>query len=375
MQTLSAGQEAVLRAGAVTVDFGAELLRPDLTLVEDVSVDVVGAQVQRNMNAAVHGTCRLRLSRELRWGVDLIRLFMLLADADRGTVERFDCGVFVLTTPQREVGDDVVTFEVSGFDRLHLLQRQVGADYTVAVDVTYRQALLDTFTAAGLTGVLIDGVAADDRLPTTRTWPLIGQSPDPDQTATPVTWLRVVNDLLRAINFRAVWADETGRFRCQDYQQPAVRPVEWTFDADELLTLVGQERTVVEDVWATPNRWVFRWTNAPAGTLTADLTYTVDNLADGPTSQTARGLVWPSVIDYEAASRAKLVSLGNRRVALDRRVERRLKYTTSVFPAAGHADIFMLRDAAAGVMAKVQAAAWSFDLSGSDVEWDWEVVT
>lgn len=373
---LTAAQvEALLTAANVEVDFGADLLNADLSYAGDLSGDLVGGQVSRNMNAKIHGTCTLSLARELRWGVDLVRPWMVLSG---GQVEaRWNVGVFALTTPERRVGEVPELFEVQGYDRLLLLDRQVGADYSVTGGTTYRQALLDVFAAAGLSGVDIDGSAADNTLPTTRDWPLVAlDQSDPDQTNTPVTWLRIVNDLLRAINFRAVWADQDGTFRCSAYQDPASRATEFTFDADSGLTIVGEERTLSEDVWAMPNRWVFRQTNRPEGAPLAgegDGIYTVTLEGSHPMSAANRGLVWTSVIDYEAASQAKLVALGDRRVASDKATTSRLAATTGPFPGAGHADVFSYRDTAIGDR-KVQAVGWSFDLAGGDVSWDWERV-
>lgn len=372
--TLTTAQVTSLLTGpSLSVSAGLELLDANRNVVSDISDDLAGGTVERHMGNKIHGTCRLRLSRSLTWGVDLVRPYMTLADA--GVTARWNLGVFALTTPERRIGETPATYDVAGFDRIMLLDRQVGATYTVAAGTTYRAAILQAFADAGLSGVTIEGAAADNTLPAAKTWPLVGDSTDPDQTTTPVTWLRVVNDLLRAINFRGVWADENGAFRCELYRDPASRAPEFTFDADDVnTTIVGAERDVVEDVWRTPNRWVFRQTNRAAGAPTpteGDGIYTVNNLADGITSQNSRGLVWTSVIDYEAANQAKLVELGNRRVSLDKGVTRTYEVTTGPFPPAGHADIYDYRDFAIG-SSKVHAYSWALPLDGSDMRWLWQ---
>lgn len=377
MRAVTVEETALLQSPALTVSVGCELLNANLTVAEDISDDLVGGRVSRSLFATVHGTCDLTLTRALVWGVDLVRPYMTLSDGI--TEARFNVGVYCLTTPERTVGETPETYSVQGFDRLLLLQRQVGADYTVTAGTTYRQALLDVFTAAGLSGALIEGSAADDTLPADKTWLLVADNvADPDQTATPVTYLRVVNDLLRAINFRSVWCDESGIFRCQAYQAPTSRPVEWTFDADDVIDgIVGENRTVIEDVWGVPNRWVFRQSNRAVGAPAAtegDGIYTVNNVSDGPTSQDSRGLVWTSVIDYEAATQAKLVSLGNRRVASDLAVTSRYQVTVGPFPPAGHADIYQYVDSAAGVDRKVQLISFDLDLLGADTSMAWEAV-
>lgn len=375
MRSLTDAERTLLQSSALSVSAGCELLNADLSFREDISDDLAGGKVSRSLYATIHGTCDLSLSRELAWGVDLVRPYMILSD---GTVTaRFNVGVFCLTTPERRVGETPETWSVQGYDRLLLLNRQVGADYTVTAGTTYRQALLDVFTAAGLSGALIEGSAADDTLPADRLWPLVAdRAADPDQTDTPVTFLRIVNDLLRAINFRSVWADENGIFRCQAYQDPASRPVDFVFDADDLISgIVGEDRTHITDVWAVPNRWVFRQTNRPDGAPSAtegDGIFTVDQSDTVNGDWLGRRLVWTSVVDYEAATQSKLVDLGTRRVALDRSVSTRYEVTVGPFPPAGHADIYTYRDGTTD--RKVQLISFDLDLTGADTAMTWEAV-
>jgi hypothetical protein len=382
MQAITDDQRELLSGNRIEVDFGCEILNLDLTLSEefgDITDDLVGGSVQRDMHNRIHGTCRLDLSTELPWGSVLVRPYMLLSDG--GTQHRFNVGVFMLTTPEKPVGETPATFSAQGFDRLYLLDREVGADYEVVADGvrTYRDALAQVFVDAGLTGVLTDGAAADFVVPKTRMWPLVAHSTDPDETNTPVTWLRIVNDLQTAWNGRAVWADESGLYRCQAYQSPSVRAPEFVFTADDPNeSIVGEQRTVMADLWKVPNRWVFIRTNRPDGSPAAtegDGIYTVLNQSDGPTSIDERGMTWTKVYEYEAASQAVLVSLGDRRVANDRRLVTTIKATTGPLPAVGHWDIYELRDQAIPDVTKVQSIGWEFSLDGGDVSHEWEAVS
>jgi hypothetical protein len=367
---------ALLQADALTVSGGLELLAPDLSVVEDISDDLLGGQVEHSLHATIHRTCDLSLSRSLVWGVDLVRPFMLLSDGQRSA--RFNVGVFALTTPERQVGELPETFAVQGFDRLYLLNRPIGDTYTVAAGMEYLTAIRQVITDAGLSGVLLDGSAQGVTLPQPMVWPLVSQPSGEDDDTGPATWLRVVNDLLAAVNYRALWADENGTFRGTPYRPPAERAVEFTFDADSGTTLLGEQRTAVEDVWAIPNQWVFIRTNMPgdppAEPVDGDGIYRVTNTSDGPTSVDARGLVWPRLYEYRAASQAALVGLGDRRVALDRAVTTRFEVSVGPFPPFGHADIYRYRDAAAGVDRKVQAVRVSLDLTGADGRMSWEAV-
>lgn len=370
MQVLTDDQAAILTAPTLEVAAGCEVLDLDLNVTEDISDDFLDGKVTRQCFAKIHGTCQLVLSRELQWGAQLVRPYVLIGD------ERWNTGVFVLSTPEKRVGVDPPIFEASGQDRLALLDREVGEDYSVTSGTTYRQALLDVFSDAGLSGVQIETAAADYTLPATRTWSLVASSLDPDQTSTPVTWLRIVNDLLAAINYQAVWCDENGLYRCERYIEPSVRPIDFTFSADDVATIVGEDRTIVADQWRTPNRWVFLWTNRPGGEqdVEGDGMYTVLNQSDGPLSIDERGLTWTRVFRYEAASQAVLEELGDRRVAHDRRVAEEIQVTTGPFPPAGHFDVYAYVDSDAGGTRRVLATEWELDLLGGDTSWVWQTV-
>lgn len=372
---------ALLTDTNVEVDFGAEVLHPNLTLNTeygdqgDISDHLLGGTIGWSLHADIHRHIQVQMSVELTWGLDLIRPYMTITGDD--ATARWNLGVFALTTPERRIGETPEVWECEGYDRLFLLNRQVGANYTISAGTNYRTALIAVFAAAGLTGTVIESSSLSNTLPVTRTWQLVASDKsDPDQTDTPVTWLRIVNDLLRAINFRGVWCDESGLFRCGPYMSPTIRGPEFTFDVDDLRTIVGEDRALIEDVWATPNRWVFRQTNrdslAPTPTE-GDGIYTVENAADGPTSIAGRGLVWTSVVDYEAANQAKLMKLGDRHIANDTRVTSVLSVTTGPFPGASHADIYQYEDAAIGSR-RVHAVEWEMPLDGADMTWQWERV-
>lgn len=379
MQPLTPEQAAIITCDSITPDFGCELLGLDLAFREDITDDLLGGGVDRNMHRAPHGQIQLRLARELAWGgPDVVRPYMRLTDNTTGATARWYTGAYILDAPTLPEGTDLPIYSATGKDLTVLLDRPVAADYSVAGGVTYRQGLLDTFTAAGLPSIaLIDGSAADDVLPKTRDWLLVPRTTDPNETDQPVTWRQVINDLLGAINFRAVWSDENGRFRCQAYQPTSRRPVEHVFNADDPhVTIVEEGRTLTTDVSRTLNRWVFRQSNRPEGAPLAsegDGIYTYNLPAAHPLSAASRGLVYGDVFDYEAASQAKLVELGDRRVAYDLRVVSSLEVRTGAFPCAGHADLFEF--VADGRTRRVQAARWSYDLSGSSVTWEWEVIS
>lgn len=180
MQSLTAGPRSSLTADqvrslltgdGVTVSAGLELVDSAGAVLQDLTDDLADGSVERNCYANVHGSVSLKLSRQLAWGRDRVRPYQVLSNGSLSA--RFDLGVFVLTTPDRPVGETPATFDVSGFDLLYLLQQPIGDTYVVTSGTTYLQAVRDAITASGAgSSVFLDGSLQDTPLPGDRVWML-----------------------------------------------------------------------------------------------------------------------------------------------------------------------------------------------------------
>jgi len=364
---LTAAQVTTLLTGPrVEVSAGLELLDSANVLVEDITNDLLSGQVDRSNYADVHGTCNLAISRELAWGKDRVRPYLTLSD--NGVTARFNLGVFVLTTPDSKRGETPASFDVSGFDLIYLLQAGPSDTYMVASGVTYLAAVQAVITASGVgSTVQLDGTLQSTTLPAPMVWALTPDSPS--------SWLRIINDLLSAISYRGLWANEDGVFRSGPYQDPSVRPVEWTFDTANLTTnLVGEDRSLASDVWAARNWWRFVRKDASTQPTEGAGMYTVTNPSTGRTSVAALGRTVRAPVQYlEAADQASLVSQGDRIVATDQAVSRTFEITVDPLPIAGHFDIVQLIDA--GDSDKCQVSSWTMPLDGSPGRWTLKAVS
>lgn len=344
----------LLTADHLEVSAGLELLNTSNVLVSDISTYFTGGTVDRDCYATVHGSCKLGIQLALAWGKDRVRPYMTLTD---GVVTaRFNLGVYVLTTPQTKRGETPGTYDVQGYDILHLLRNGPGDTYVVTAGTTYLQAVRDVVTASAVGAtVLLDGTGQSTTLPNPMVWAL------PDD----VSYLRIINDLLAAIGYNEVWADENGNLRSEPFVAVSSRASEWTLDTGNVGTnIVHQERTLIEDVWAAPNWWRFVRRNMSAAPTEGAGVYTVQNVADGPTSQNSLGRVVRKPVRYlEAADQASLVAQGDRIVAEDRQVSREVQLTIEPLPLMWHRDCFTLIDDAP--TEKLVAAAWSLPLDGA----------
>lgn len=364
-------------SATMSVSIGADLLDLDMNFIEDLTPWLgQDGSVERVMAATIHGTCKISLSKAINWGNQLVRLYMTVYNETEG--RKIPLGVFTLTSPEISTGDVPPTYECTGYDRLYFLGRQVGNTYYVPVNVSYLSAIRSALKAAGLTGILLDGSAADKKLPVAAVWPLVRTADDTSGDSTPVTWLRIINDLLKAIGYRGLYCDEQGLYRSEPYADPSTRPPEYTFTTVTAKNpIISEQRTYSHDLHEVPNRWVFIQQNRdPAANIqvVGDGIYVVENKYDGITSQSHRGLVYPSVIMVDAADQATLKAQGDIVVAKDLRTAATLKFQTSPFPAAGHADMAMYEDPDNLGSYKCQATRWNLDLGGGDMDWEWEVV-
>ncbi|HBJ72819.1 MAG TPA: hypothetical protein DDY88_03720, partial [Actinobacteria bacterium] len=346
---------SLLTGDEVGITAGLDLLDSSNAFVEDISDDLASGEVTRNNFADVHGACRLVISRELAWGRDRVRPYMTLTNAP--LTARFNLGVFVLTTPDSVRGETPASFTASGFDLLHLLQSGPGDTYA-AESGTYFDAIQDAWTASGIGApLLLDGTASATTLPAAMVWALTETQP--------ATWLRIINDLLTAINYRGVWMDQDGNGRSEPYVAPSSRPVEWTFDTSDLSTdIVGEQRSLASDVWAAKNHWRFVRKNMTAQPVEGAGIYTVTNASTGRTSVAAMGRTIKAPVQYlDAADQASLVAQGDQIIAKDKAVSRTFTITVDPLPPAGHFDVVQLSDA--GDSDKCQVTSWTLPLDGS----------
>lgn len=346
---------ALITGDSVEISAGLELLNPTDGSIEDISDDLVGGDVERDNYAEVHGSCRLQILRRLAWGRDRVRPYLVLSNS--AVSARFDLGLYVLTTPTSKRGENPTTYDVAGYDLLQILSTTGPGDtYEVPTGATYLQAVRDAVAASGIdVPVRLDGSGQNSVLPVPMVWAL------PEE----VTWLRVINDLLSGIGYIGVYANSSGELRSRPYQALTSAAPEWTLDtSDDRTNIVGQDRTITEDVWKAPNWWRFVQSNRETTPTEGAGVYTVQNINDGPTSQNSLGRVVRAPVQYlDVADHAALVSAGDRVVDEARQVFRSIELEIDPLPVMSHRDVFTLTDD--GVTEKLIAASWTLSLGGS----------
>ncbi len=240
-----------------------------LTTLDDVKDGSLDWSVFRKIRGG--GSITLVNPPDLDWLSTQIRvLYQYQAGRDVGQLPLGTYVVSKVDTKQTSIG---LTVKLSLLDMVTLLVE----DATIgAVSIPAGANITDAVKAqiAAATPTLAAVTDSDATLHTGMAWPA-GTSR-----------LTIVNDLLDAINYYAIWADETGTLRAEPYMPPTQRTVSWRFDADATSII---STTIDDDIdlQSIPNRIVCTTSetqNTPALVGIAE-----NNDPSSPYSYAARG--------------------------------------------------------------------------------------
>ena len=374
--TTPAQLRALVEAGDLEIDWSMALYDSADAYVADITADVEAATITRNLYRTIHGTAKFRLSRQLLWGSHRLAPSVTLTSDAENLTATWALGRWLTSIPQRVVGVVPESYEVEAYDKLLLADTKVGRSYAVASGTSYITAVETILgTELGEASYALDQASAATVTTTTLNWLL-----DDD-----TTWLRVINDLLIAINYEGLWVDRDGRYRSRPYRDPDERTTSWYFDADDAATtIVGETRTVVparqgediSDPIDTPNAWKF--INNDIGqappTLGAGI-YEQTNETDGPTSIFARGKVRYSTQPVTMNNQGALVTYADAKIAQALRTfNTHLELDTGPCPPLWHFDVVDLIDSALGPQRRWAVEEWTLDLPSGDMSHRWRDV-
>lgn len=306
---------------------------------------VVSGSVANNSLADIKRTATFRvLDRSgINYLKDRIRPWARLAMPDGGFVE-WPLGVFLLATPTRDMNDArVVARDVDAYDQLLVLtQDKVGDRYSIAAGTLYTTAI----------ATLVFGLASAI-VPSTLVMP-VAMEWEPGTTK-----LRILNDLLAAINYESAWFNEQGTLICRPYLSPTTRPVEYTYSADEGSVITGGVGQTL-DLFDVPNKWVLVVSEADRAPLTSTITNTSPT---SPTSTVSRGR---TIVDFrngeDAADQTTLDAKAARYAFEASQVYESVKFTTLAMPMHSNADVIGLNLPGLAIDAKYSEQSWSLDL-------------
>lgn len=178
---------------------------------------VASGSLQWSIFRSVQGTGSVELTAtpdvEIDWLNDRIRISHI------GAGRTTPMGVWLISMPGWKRDGAVTRTSISLADRTESLNSPTGAWLTVPARTAVVPYVVELIRARGEQA--IQWTPSD----ATTTVPLTWEPQD--------TWLKVANDLLRAINYGSLWADLDGAIRLEPYVAPTDRPVTATYGAQD----------------------------------------------------------------------------------------------------------------------------------------------
>lgn len=256
-------------------------------------------------------------------------------------------GVFLLSTPTRSlVGGSYVARDVEAYDQLVVLRDNKTADrLSYPAGTVYTTALAAIASSYGFVQNVTPSALV---MPAAMEW-------DPG-----TTYLRVVNDLLAAINYESASFDEVGRFVAKPYVSPTVRASGYTYATDAVSVISGDVTQTI-DLFSVPNKWVLVVSEADRPPLIG--TY-VNASPASPTSTVARGR---TIVDYrteqDAADQITLDAKAARLAVDASQVFESITFSTAVMPIHSGGDVYSIGISELVIDAKFSEQSWSYDLA------------
>lgn len=256
-------------------------------------------------------------------------------------------GVFLLTSPSRKSGAArQVTREVDAYDQLQVLSDDAVDDrFTIPAGDIYTDAI-----SAQL------GSMDKNITPSTLTLPVAMEW----EPGTPK--LRIINDLLSAINYNSLYFNEYGQAIATPYVSPIDRAPEFIYrDDEDSVTLPDVEQTI--DLFSVANKWVMVVSDADRPALRSELENTD---AASLTSIPARGR---TILDFrteqDAADQTTLDNKVARLAVEASQVFEEISFDTAIMPIHSHNDVYTFAFSNLVIDDKYSETAWDMNMDAS----------
>ncbi len=336
------------KTGVRKFTFRYELLTAANVYVEDLRDTVLSCSVDQNWLADIKRTAKfsMRETGRIDYLSERVKPYIRTWLPPYGPLDYVEHpqGVFLLVSPKRASdAQGVITREVEAYDALQVFSDDlVTTRYTVASGTQYITAI------ATLLGAIPMVVS-----------PLTKATPTAYEWEPGTSKLRIINDLLQAINYESLSFDEEGRAIVQPYRSPATRTEEYDYAAGEsglILPEVEQEL----DLFAVANKWAVVVSDPDRPPLTS--TYTNNDPAS-PTSVVRRQrTITDFRTEQDAADQASLDAIVARLAFEASQVYEAIPFKTGLMPIHSGNDVYRIRYPALAVNARYAEQSWSLEL-------------
>lgn len=331
--------------GARHFKFRYDLLDKNETKIGELDSVVEGevsmsalAQIKRTANFSIKDTG------DINWLSDRIQPFVMLKVGS--SYIEFPLGIFLPSSPTRRDENNSIYRDVEAYDGSVILRDdKFESRYFIAAGTNYRIAVIDILLSAGITKHNIE--QTDKVLPKS-----IEFEPGTEK-------LKIVNELLTAINFTPIYVDVYGYFTSRFYISPSVRSSEYMYKDDELSIIVpGMEEEL--DLFNVANKWVAVLSDPELEPLTS--VYTNES-ESSPTSTVNRGR---TIVDYREvdniADQQSLDSYVHRIAFESSQIYGKLVFETAINPMHDYYDVLNIEYLKLGINGKYSETSWTLPL-------------
>lgn len=328
--------------------FRYELLDAGNVFVQDLADTVLAGKIGMNWLADIKRTAVLTVRErgEIDFLSDRIKPYVRLRVPPYGANDYVEWpqGVFLLSTPKRTADEqNVITRDVECYDGLQVfIDEVVDTRYTVAVGANY------TTVISTLLGSIPKSVAPSTKtLTAAKEW-------EPGTTK-----LKIINELLNAINYESLSFDEDGVAIVQAYRDPTGRAEEYVYAANaDSLIIPGVDEEI--DLFRVANKWTLVVSDPDRASLTS--TYTNTDPAS-PTSTVRRQRTISDFRTEEDAADQATLDAKVRRLAFEAsQVYQAIDFTTGMMPIHSGNDVYRITYPALAINAKFSEQSWEMEL-------------
>lgn len=319
----------------------------DLLDKSDIPIGQISAtgNIDYNATARIQRTAQLELveTRDINFASDKIKPSMCLK-TPTGT-EKFPLGVFFMSSPTREAITGTVRRSVECYDMtLQIVDDKFTSRFKVSAGTAYTAAVQSILSSAGIIDAIIS--TSDKELQSDIEFPM------------GMAKIDAINQLLKAINYNNIYANQNGKLVCEPYENPLTRPAQASYSTDSNSIIFAGIREEL-DIFNVPNKVVRYLETADRGTLISEVTNTDPSSI---LSTVSRGR---TIVDIQNVSDiADQTTLDNytQRVMDDFKVYQRIIVDTAAMPNHGNLDCLYFIDKELDISGKYIEEAWKINL-------------
>lgn len=302
--------------------------------------------IDYNATAKIQRTAQLEVveANEINFASDKIKPVMCL-NTPKG-VEKFPLGVFFLCSPQRQASTGSIRRSIECYDMtLQIIDDKFTSRYKVSAGTLYTSAIQAILSSAGISDAIV--TASDKLLQTDIEYPVGMEKID------------AVNQLLKAINYNNIYANQNGKLVCDPYENPLTRTIEASYATDKKSIIFSGVREEL-DIFKVPNKVVRYLDTADRATLIAEASNTDPSSI---LSIPSRGRTIVDVAPVNDIADQGTLNNYTQRILEDYKIYQRIIVDTAAMPNHGNLDCLYIIDNELDIVGKYIEEAWHIDMS------------